>query len=187
MNKKAYPGMFLGYAYDYSLGEVGVYRKDDKIFASICGEIILEKNFTPFKISVRNELTEYIPKIDDEVYVKIVKVTKNTANGEIVSLKNKVITTPIMGMIKQENVKNDFKEFDMFDCFMPGDIVFCKVISVDQTNFIYLSTKDSPLYGVVFARSPISKNLMMPVSYDKMKCLDTKIEESRKVAKPSYI
>ena len=60
MNKKAYPGMFLGYSYDYSLGDSGVYRKEDKIFASISGDIVVESNFTPPRISIKNEITEYI-------------------------------------------------------------------------------------------------------------------------------
>lgn len=184
--KKAYPGKFLGYAYDYSTGETGVYRKDDKIFASVSGEIVINTNSTPPKISVKNELSEYIPKIGDEVYVRITKVTKNVAMNEILSLKNKIIRTSITGLIKYENVKGDYKDFDMFESFTPGDIVFCKVISIDQTNYIYLSTVE-PQYGVVFARSPLTKNLMMPISYEKMMCLDTKMTETRKVAKPMFI
>jgi exosome complex RNA-binding protein Csl4 len=185
-NKKAYPGKFLGYAYDYSLGESGVYRKDDKIFSSISGEIIINNSFTPPKLSVKNELTEYVPKAGDEVYLKITKVTNYVATGEIVAIKNKVIRVPMQGLIKSENVKPDFKEFDMFDCFTTGDIVFCKVLSIDQTNFIYLSTQDVS-YGVVFSRSPFTNNIMMPVSFEKMMCMDTKIQENKKVAKPNYI
>jgi exosome complex component CSL4 len=185
-NKKAYPGKFLGYAYDYSVGDSGIYRKEDKIFASTSGEIIIDQNCIPPKISVKNELTEYIPKLGDEVYGKITKVTKNVSIVEILALKNKPIRIPIMGLIKYENVKSDFKDFDMFECFVPGDIIFCKVISIDQTNYIYLSTQDSQ-YGVVFARSPLTKNIMIPLTFDKMMCLDTKLQENRKVAKPFYI
>ena len=181
--RKAYTGMFLGYAYDYSTGETGVYRKDDKLFASISGEITIDDNSTPPKISIKNELSEYFPKINDEVYLKIKKVTRNSAIGDILALKNKPIRIPIMGLIKSENVKSDYKDFDITDCFVPGDIVFCKIISIDQTNYIYLSTQDFK-YGVVFARSPLTGNIMMPISYDKMMCLDTKLTESRKVAKP---
>jgi exosome complex RNA-binding protein Csl4 len=184
--KKGYPGMFLGYAYDFSVGESGVYRKDDKLFASVAGEITIDRHCSPPKISVKNEHSEYIPKIGDEVYAKVVKVARLVATCEIVALKTKAIRLPIMALIKSENVKNDFKDFDMFDMFVPGDIVFCKVISIDQTNFVYLSTADVN-YGVVFARSPMTKNIMMPVSFDKMICLDTRIQESRKVAKPNII
>jgi exosome complex component CSL4 len=182
-SKKAHPGMFIGYAYDYSTGDTGVYRKDDKIFASISGEIIIDNSFTPPKISIKNELSEYIPKIGDEVYLKVKKVTRNSVIGDILALKNKPIRIPLMGLIKSENVKSDYKDFDITECFIPGDIVFCKIISIDQTNYIYLSTQDLR-YGVVFARSPLTGNIMMPISYDKMMCMDTKIIESRKVAKP---
>jgi exosome complex RNA-binding protein Csl4 len=184
--KKAYPGMFLGYAYDFSVGESGVYRKEDKIFASISGEICIDRQITPPKISVKNEHCEYVPKIGDEVYAKVIKVARNVATCEIVALKSKAIRIPILGLLKSENVKNDFRDFDMFDSFVPGDVILCKVISIDQTNFVYLSTADVN-YGVVFARSPMTKNIMMPVSFDKMMCLDTKIQESRKVAKPNII
>jgi exosome complex component CSL4 len=184
--KRAYPGMFLGYIYEYSTGPSGVYKKDDKIFASISGDIVIDRNHTPPKIEVRNESTEYIPKIGDEVFIRISKVSKNAATGEILSSRIRPIRNPIIGLIKSENVKNDFRDFDMFDCFVPGDVVLSKIISIDQTNFIYLSTQD-PHHGVVFAWSPITKNIMMPVSFEKMICLDTKIEERRKVAKPNSL
>lgn len=135
-NRKAYPGMFVGYAYDYAVGESGVYRKDDKLFASISGQITIS-NSSPAKISIKNELTEYVPRIGDEVYGKITKVTKTMAMCEILALKDKVIRIPIMGLIKHESVKNDFRDFDIFDCFVPGDIILCRVISIDQSNYIY--------------------------------------------------
>ena len=33
----------VGYTYDYCLGEYGIYRKDDKIFASLQGEVEINK------------------------------------------------------------------------------------------------------------------------------------------------
>jgi exosome complex component CSL4 len=185
-SKKAYPGMFLGYAYDYSVGETGVYRKDDKLIASLSGEIIINSNCSPPKISIKSPTFEYIPKIGDEVYGKVLKVLKSGATVEVLSTKLKPLRTSILGTIKSENVKSDYRDFDMFECFVPGDIVLCKIISIDQTNYIYLSTSDAN-HGVVFARSHLTKNIMMPVSFDKMMCLDTKIIDSRKVAKPSVI
>lgn len=185
-NKKAYPGMFLGYAYDFTIGDSGVYKKDDKLFASMIGEVCLDKNCSPPRIYIKNEITEYMPKIGDEVFSKITKVTRYHSTCEIVAFKSKPLKNTIMAMIKYENVKNDFREFDMFECFVPGDVVLAKVISIDQSNFIYLSTADVN-YGVIFARSSITKNIMMPVSFDKMLCVDTKIQETRKVAKPNII
>jgi len=182
---KAYPGKYLGYTFDYSLGDTGVYRKEDKIYASLFGEIIINNKFKPPMISVKNNLNEYIPKIGDEVYFKVSKTTKTTSFGEIVASKDKAVKIPIAAIIKSDNVKQDFRDFDMFDCFVPGDIVFCKILSVDQTNYICLSTQDVS-YGVVFARSPLTKGLMMPLNFENMLCMDTKINEKRKVAKPMY-
>ena len=182
----AFPGKFIGYIYDYSLGETGVYKKEDKIYASISGEISINNSFKPPKIAVKNELTEYMPKIHDEVYLKVSKVTKNAVIGEILATKDKVIRVPIMGLIKSDNLKQDFKEINLFECYVPGDIVYCKVLSIDQSNYIYLSTNE-PIYGVVFARSPLTKNLMLPVNYEKMICLDTNLKENRKVAKPNFL
>ena len=182
----AYPGKFLGYIYDYSIGESGVYKREDKLYSSISGEIIINNEFKPPKINIKNELTEYLPKINDEVYIKITKVTKSVALGEILATKDKVIRIPIMGLIKSDNIKLDFKEVDLFDCFVPGDIVFCKVLSIDQTNYIYLTTQNS-IYGVVFARSPLTKNLMLPLNFEKMMCLDSNLKENRKVAKPNFL
>jgi exosome complex component CSL4 len=183
---KAYPGKFLGYIYDYSLGEIGVYKKDDKIYSSLSGEVSINSTFKPPKISVTNKLSEYLPKVNDEVYLKITKVTRNVALGEISSTKERPIRVPILGLIKSENIKQDYKEVDLFDCFVPGDVVFCKVLSIDQTNYVYLSTQDHS-YGVVFARSPLTKSLMLPLNFEKMMCLDTNLKETRKVAKPNFL
>ncbi len=180
---KAYPGKVIGKIYNYSLGE-GVYRKDDNIIASLKGEVIVDTNVNPPKISVsRSKETSYKPKIGDEVYCKVTKVTKNFSNCDIIATKEYLIGIPISATIRSESVKNDFKDFDMFDCFKPGDVILAKIISTDLTNLILLSTVDVD-HGVVFGRSLLSENLMMPISFDKMLCMDSGIYERRKVAKP---
>ena len=183
---KAYPGKLLCQIYNYSLGE-GVYKKDDNIFSSLVGEIIINNNFSPPQISVINKDSYYYkPVIGEEVYCKIAKVTRFYSNCEIIATKTKKLPNPIQASIRSENVKNDFKDFDMFDCFNPGDIIFAKIISTDLTNVIFLSTIDIN-HGVVFGRSLLSDNLMMPISFDKMMCLDSGTYEKRKVAKPEIV
>mgnify|MGYP003302497942 CR=1 FL=1 len=93
---------------------------------------------------------------------------------------------PIQGIIKKEFVKQDYKEFDIFDCFVPGDIVLAKIISIDQSNYIYLTVAE-PNLGVYFAKSKLSGEIMLPVSFELMECLETHEREKRKVAKPSNI
>lgn len=180
---KTYPGKFLGHIYNYSLGE-GVYRKEDNIFSSILGEILIDNDVKPPKISViKRGLSAYKPKVGDQVYCKVQRVNKYNVFCDIIATKDYKLQSSIQAIIKSENVKGDFKEFDIFDCYVPGDIILAKIITTDLTNSIYLSTTAVD-HGVVFAKSPITDGLMMPVSFDKMLCVDSGIYEARKVAKP---
>lgn len=180
---KAYPGKVIGKIYNYAIGE-GVYRKEDNLISSLMGEICVDNTVNPPIISVtRSKETSYKPKIGDEVYCKITKVTKNFSNCDIIATKEFLIGIPISATIRSENVKNDFKDFDMFDCYKPGDVILARIISTDLTNLILLSTMDVN-HGVVFGRSLLSENLMMPITFDKMLCIDSGIFEKRKVAKP---
>ena len=180
---KAFPGKFLGYIYNFSLGE-GVYRKDDNIFSSLLGDIKIDESVNPPKISVKKVgSSSYKPEIGDEVYAKVKKVTKNFVNCEIIACKYNKLDSYIQASIRPENVKAEFKDYDIFECFVPGDIVLAKIIATDLTNTVYLSTQDIS-FGVVFAKGMFSNSLMMPVSLEEMKCLECNINEKRKVAKP---
>jgi exosome complex RNA-binding protein Csl4 len=181
---KAYPGKFLGQIYSYSLG-TGVYSKEDNIFSSLSGDVYIEEDFKPPRLSVR-KLNNFIyrPQINDEVYCRVIKTTKNFCNCEILATKFHKLSSTIQASIRSEFVSNDYKDIDLFDCFVPGDIILAKVVATDHTNTIFLSTT-SPDHGVCFARSVVSDGLMMPISFDKMLCLETGLYEPRKVAKPS--
>ena len=74
----------------------------------------------------------------------------------------------------------------MFECFVPGDIIIGKIIAIDQSQYIYVSVSDVNK-GVVFAKSKLSNELMMPVSWEFMQDLYTNVKEKRKVAKPDYV
>ena len=185
MSQKVIPGQFLGYIFDYTMGEIGVFQKDDKLYSSLTGKVTLDNRITPPKINVISESNNYQPHIKDEIYAKITKVLKTYAFCEIFATKDKVIL-PLQGIIKHENIKNDYKDFDIFDCFVPGDIIFGEIIAVDQSKYIYVSVSGDN-QGVVFAKSKLSNNLMMPISWEQMECLDTHIREKRKVAKPDYM
>ena len=147
--------------------------------------IITQKNDknTPSVESFSNN--SYIPHEDDEIYAKITNIQGSFAYCEIFATKEKLIT-PLQGLIKHDHIKDEYKDFDIYDCFLPGDIILGKIISIDQSNYIYISTRDK-LHGVVFAKSKISNEIMMPISFDKMQCLYTNCFEQRKVAIPELI
>lgn len=181
---KIYPGKIIGQVYAYKPGK-GVYVSDDNIISSICGHIEIENLSGEEIINVipnKSSKSVYKPEVGDEVYCRITKIFKQFTNCEIIATKTNKIY-PINASINSENVKPDFKDFDMFDCFTPGDIVLGKIISTDSTNSVFISTTDIN-HGVVLAKSLLSSNLMMPVTLDKMLCLDSMVYESRKVAKP---
>ena len=184
---KVYPGKFLGYMYDYEIGERGIFQKEDKLYASLTGKLILSK-LKNGKISLSVESTSnksYNPHEGDEVYAKITNIQGSFAFCEIFATKTQLIT-PLQGLIKHEYIKDDYKDFDIFSCFLPGDIILGKIISIDQSKYIYISTKDKE-HGVVFGKSQISNELMMPISLSKMQCLCTNNIEDRKVAMPDLI
>jgi len=183
---KVTPGQFLGYIYDFSIGERGIFQKEDKLYSSLSGKLIITQKDNKNILSVESfSNNTYIPHEGDEVYAKITNIQGSFAVCEIFATKEKLIT-PLQGMIKHEHIKDDYKDFDIYDCFLPGDIILGKIISIDQKNYIYISTKDK-YHGVVFAKSKISNEIMMPISYEKMQCLYTNCPEPRKVAIPELI
>jgi exosome complex component CSL4 len=82
------------------------------------------------------------------------------------------------------------------DCFQPGDLVICRVISLGDSRRYFLSTAETEL-GVIRA---LSRNAngngngngnngipMMPISWKEMECPETGVKEPRKCAKPAAL
>lgn len=88
-------------------------------------------------------------------------------------------------VIRSQDVRaTDRDSVVMTDCFCPGDIVRCKVLSLgDGTNY-YLTTAQNDL-GVVFAKSlGGAGELLYAVDWKTMVAPTSGVEETRKVAKP---
>lgn len=185
-DEKIYPGRELCSIDEYQLGTSGVFQKKNKIYASISGQIQINTATHPPTISVVNKDSRVLSlKVETIVYAKILNIIRTQCICEIFATKEKTIK-PIQGIIKHENIKMDYKEFDIFDCFVPGDIIIAKVISIDESNFVYLSVAE-PNLGVIFAKSHLSGDIMIPVSWEQMESLETHQREKRKVAKPDYV
>lgn len=73
----------------------------------------------------------------------------------------------------------------MNECFLPGDRVLARMISLGDSRTVLLSTAEDNL-GVVFASSKESGKLMIPLSFDEMLCLQSGLKEKRIVAKPNF-
>ena len=183
---KVIPGQILGKKQDFEIGERGVFQKEDKLYSSLSGILKITQKDNKTILSVESfSNNSYIPHEGDEIYAKITNIQGSFAYCEIFATKEKLIT-PLQGIIKHEHVKDDYKDFDIYDCFLPGDIILGKIISIVQSNYIYISTRDK-YHGVVFAKSKISNEIMMPIRFDMMQCLYTNVFEERKVAIPELI
>jgi len=181
------PGQFLGYIYEYEIGESGIFQKEDKLYASLSGKLNITKSKNN-KICLSIDSTtinNYNPHEGDEIYAKIKNIQGSFAFCEIFATKERLIS-PLQGIIKHEHIKDEYKDFDIYDCFLPGDIILGKILAIDQSKYIYITTRDKN-HGVVFAKSQISNEIMIPISLDKMQCLYTNSFELRKVAMPELI
>lgn len=69
----------------------------------------------------------------------------------------------------------------MYRSFRPRDIVVAEVISLGDKHAYFLSTARNEL-GVIFAKCAISKETMVPISWERMQCPKTETIEHRKVA-----
>ena len=73
-------------------------------------------------------------------------------------------------------------KIDMYDCFVPGDVVRARILSMGDTRSYYLTTAANEL-GVVRAKSPFTGELMVAASWEEMECPSTGQRCKRKVAK----
>ena len=135
---KVTPGQFLGYIYDFSIGERGIFQKEDKLYSSLSGKLIISQKDNKNILSVESfSNNTYIPHEGDEVYAKITNIQGSFAVCEIFATKEKLIT-PLQGMIKHEHIKDDYKDFYIYDCFLPGDIILGKIIFIFQRKISYM-------------------------------------------------
>lgn len=87
------------------------------------------------------------------------------------------------GVVRKQDVRRtDVDGVVMADCFRPGDVVRCAVLSLGDSRAYFLSTAANEL-GVVAARSAASGKGMVAVSWQEMACPLTGAVERRKVAR----
>jgi exosome complex RNA-binding protein Csl4 len=90
------------------------------------------------------------------------------------------------GTVRREDVRTGAsEEVQIQDCFLPGDLVLCRVLSLgDNSRGRYFLTTAEPDLGVLYACSAKSGKPMMPISWKEMQCVETGSKELRKCARP---
>ena len=104
---------------------------------------------------------------------------------EIVAVNGKAVNdaSGFQGIVRQQDVRaTEIDKVDMYESFLPADVIRAKVLSLGDQRSYYLTTARNEL-GVVQAKSPFTGEPMVPVSWQEMMCPSTQVKVSRKVAK----
>lgn len=142
------------------------------------------------------------PKVGDNVISRVIKLTQNRINVEILSvlpaneehdnqcdlkLLNLLPTETgefFKAMIRSQDIRSTERDsVKTWECFQPGDIIRATVISLGDGASFYLSTARNDL-GVVFARNE-NGELMYPLDWETMIAPGSGEIEKRKCAKPA--
>ena len=103
-----------------------------------------------------------LPQIGDEVFAKVTRTNPKLANVEIVCVNGLACADPFNGIVRVSEIRaSETAELDLHDCFVPGDIIRGRIISLGDARSYYVSTAENEL-GVVRARSPFTGEPMIP-------------------------
>jgi len=180
----------------------GTYTRDGYIYASLLGQVKIERELPATSQSSNTEKTAVpvvsiktlkdnsvvIPHIGSLVIAKITSVNPRYAKCTILSVNNVILKENFPGQINRKDIRSTERDkIDINKSFRCGDVIIARVISLGDTNSYALSCAENEL-GVVIAYSEAGTR-MIPVSWNEMQCPVTLQKEFRKVAKvqPDYI
>mmetsp|Transcript_10299 Transcript_10299/g.12859 ORF Transcript_10299/g.12859 Transcript_10299/m.12859 type:complete len:214 (+) Transcript_10299:90-731(+) len=200
------PGDVVGSTSELQCGQ-GCFVRGTSIHASVVGKVLVEKSEDK-KVTDNNEggnqpavlvdshkprisilrpqslVQEVVPKVGDTVTCKVTKVSPRMANVDILCVGPKAVRgNGFRALIRKENVRiSEVDKVVITECFRPGDIVRAEVAALGTARSFELTTAKNE-YGVITAVCSSSKENMIPISWQEMKCPVTNIVEKRKVAK----
>ena len=88
---------------------------------------------------------------------------------EIVAVNGKAVNdaSGFQGIVRQQDVRaTEIDKVDMYESFLPADVIRAKVLSLGDQRSYYLTTARNEL-GVVQAKSPFTGEPMVPVSWQR--------------------
>ena len=130
----------------------------------------------------RKRKENVIPLVNTIVTGIVSKITQRYAKVNLVTVENKLLTESFSGLIRKVDIRStNVDSVKIYECYRPGDIVRAKIISLGDSRSYYLTTAGVH-FGVISAKSEMGEQLV-PMSWEKMKCPVTGLEEKRKVAK----
>jgi len=124
-----------------------------------------------------------IPQVGVEVFARVARVNPRLCNCEILTVNGQAVEDSFSGVIRLQDVRvTETDKIDMYDCFVPGDLVRARILSMGDSRSYYLTTAANEL-GVVRAKSPFTGEFMIAASWEEMECPSTGQKCKRKVAK----
>ncbi|XP_052227976.1 exosome complex component CSL4-like [Dreissena polymorpha] len=162
----------------------GTYSRNGFVYSSLAGYLQTAHSEDGKNIIevIRDGDENVVPSVDAIVTARITNVSPRFCKCSIIKVGKTDLKDSFRGMIRREDVRATEKDkVEMAKSFRPGDIVMARVISLGDSQSYLLSTAENEL-GVVIATSEAGVT-MVPVSWCKMKCPKTRLEEHRKVAK----
>ena len=142
-------------------------------------------------VSSKPPATNQVLKVGQRVVCRVSRITPQNALVEIrVAEGVGPLRLPhYEGAIRLEDVRSfvsSSKQEEniatvLGDCFRPGDLVVCRVISMGDSRRYFLTTAETELGVVRAQRKGVP---MIPVSWKEMECPETGAREPRKCAKP---
>ena len=131
----------------------------------------------------RGRAAAVLPQPGSVVLSRVLSVSPRWATCEVVCVNGAAVDQPFSGIIRQQDVRaTEVDKVVLQECFRPGDVVRCSVLSLGDQRSYYLSTA-SPELGVVYARSASSGQPLVAVDWTTMRDPVTGSTETRKVAK----
>ena len=185
---------------------IGTYVKGGHVYACLLGtlEIVRAENddamedesdeqqlgFVCCVRSSKPPATNQVLKVGQKVVGRISRITPQNA---LVEIKLAEGVGPLRfyfeGAIRLEDIRSFSSKSEetvplLGDCFRPGDLVACRVISMGDARRYFLTTAETELGVIRAERNGVP---MIPVSWKEMECPETGVREPRKCAKPLVV
>lgn len=172
-------GDYLGTIEEYVPGE-GTYAEDGKIYAAGIGKAVFDKENQTVSVSAKSTVVE--PAVGQIVFGEVTGFRKNTVSVSVSKILGKKAEVKFKADIYVSNISDKYVDKPE-SLFGIGDVVKAKILKIDPTGMIDLSTKEE--FGVVKAYCKVCrKPLTTPGKEDGLfECDSCGNNEKRKTAK----
>lgn len=180
------PGDRIASARHVSTG-AGTYSRGGHVYSSSLGKLVWKAGDNTVCVEPSRPLaSSWVLSVGQIVLGKVQRIIMQQVIVEIVAAEGVgALPSSHEGAVRKEDVrKGATEEIVLRDCFQPGDVVLCRVLSIGDSRRYILTTAETEL-GVLRALCAKSGYPMKAMGWKEMECTETGIKEPRKCAKPT--